>query len=457
MIETTLSGGIPSRHVFLRAICLGLLVSGSVFLSSTAQADVITTLKSQVPLFWVGIPAVLVLLICAFAINRQVKLRQLTLDTNARLKNLSKENSNLFQQVHSRNSEFVAQEKQLADALSELEQLRQEKSDLLTITRHHLQHPLDTLLGTLNLLARSEDNNTRALVEIGKRQLNSALKSLENLHQCGNVETVELKLPTESHRAPGKQLSVLLVENSKHDSLQPTLETMGHNVQRECNGIDGSSAALQKNFDLILADTHLPLMDGVEAVREIRRERGAELPIFALLQNASSGDKERYQARGFTGVLTHPIGDRQLMQLLSWAVRRSQGIAGPQGAKPTRLLNTNTLFRLRDTLDHHTFAELLSERTATLPKQITSLTSAITGRHWLDAEQQAQRLARSAIEVGLETIASRLRTLAANLSIDSEREHCRQQRTELLQLMRESVRQLKAWRERNVHTEWALK
>ncbi|WP_282073159.1 hypothetical protein, partial [Janibacter hoylei] len=91
-------------------------------------------------------------------------------------------------------------------------------------------------------------------------------------------------------------------------------------------------------------------------------------------------------------------------------------MGNPQGAKPTRLLNTNTLFRQRDTLDHQTFAELLSDRSATLPKHITALTSAITGRHWLDAEQQAQSLSRSAAEVGLETIASRLRTLAANLS-----------------------------------------
>ncbi|MCO1334708.1 response regulator [Microbulbifer sp. OS29] len=457
MIETTFSGGMPSRSVLARAICLGLLVSGSVFISSTAQANAIDVLQRQIPAFWLGIPILLLILVCATAISRQLKLGELARETRTRIKNLSTENSGLSQQIHGRNSEFTVQEKQLADTRGELEQLRQEKSDLLTVTRHHLQHPLDTLLGTLNLLARSEDNNTRALVEIGKRQLNSALKSLEDLHRCDKVETVELKLPAETNRAPAAQLSVLLIENSKHDSLQPSLEAMAHNVQRECNGIDGSSAALQKKFDLILTDTHLPLMDGVEAVREIRRERGSELPIFALLQNASSGDKERYQARGFTGVLTHPIGDRQLMQLMSWALRRSQGVGGLQSIKPTRLLNANTLFRQRDTLDHQTFAELLSERTATLPKHVTALTSAITGRHWLDAEQQAQGLSRSAAEVGLETIAARLRTLAANLSIDSEREHCRQQRTELLQLMRESVRQLKAWRERNVHTEWALK
>ncbi|WP_444903707.1 response regulator [Microbulbifer sp. CnH-101-E] len=457
MIKAISSGGLPSRRVFFHALLAGALLCGSVFISTTAQAIELNALQQQIPIYWLIAALILTVLICAFTLNRQLSLRKLRKESAERVDNISAENSNLFQQVHSRNSEFLALEKQLEETCESLELLRQEKSDLLTIVRHQLHHPLDTLMGTLNLIGRSEDNNIKALVEIGKRQLNAALKSLDDLRQIGKVETVELKLPKEVLGNTGSGLAILLVENNKHESLQAPLEAMGHHVQRECNGIDGSSAALQKNFDLILTDTHLPLMDGVEAVREIRRERGNDLPIFALLQSAKTGDKERYQARGFTGVLTHPIADRQLMQLMQWASRRTQGTSPQQKNRPTQLLNTSALLRQQDTLDHLTFAELLSDRSATLPKRITALTSALTGRHWLDAEKQAQDVARAAAEVGLDSVASRLRSLAANLSIDSEREHCRQQRTELLQLMRESVRQLKAWRERNVHTEWALK
>ncbi|WP_020411575.1 response regulator [Microbulbifer variabilis] len=457
MIKTISSGRVPSRRVSLHALLIGSIVCGSVFISSIAQAYELPTLDQQLPIIWLVLTVIAFLIVCAFALNRQLSLSKLKRETDRRIDSLGAENTSLFQQVHSRNSEFNAMGKQLEETRESLELLRQEKSDLLTIARHQLHHPLDTLLGTLNLLARSEDNNIKALVEIGKRQLNAVLKSLDDLRQAGKVEMVELKLPKEVIGNNGTRLSVLLVENNKHESLQSVLESMGHHVQRECNGIDGSSAALQKTFDLILTDTHLPLMDGVEAVREIRRERGAELPIFALLQNTNTGDKERYQARGFTGVLTHPVADRQIMQLMSWAGRRSQDANIQQKPRPAKLLNTNTLFRQRDTLDHLTFAELLSDRSATLPKRITTLTSALTGRHWRDAEKQAQNISRAASEVGLDSVAARLRSLAANLSIDSEREHCRQQRTELLQLMRESVRQLKAWRERNVHTEWALK
>jgi hypothetical protein len=121
------------------------------------------------------------------------------------------------------------------------------------------------------------------------------------------------------------------------------------------------------------------------------------------------------------------------------------------------MLNTSALCHQRDTLGHLAFAELLGDRIATLPKKTTSLTSALTGRHWLDAEQLAQSLATNADEIGLEAAAGRLRGIAARLSVDSEREYCRHQRTEVLNLMRTSIQQLKSWREQNVHTEWALR
>ena len=66
-------------------------------------------------------------------------------------------------------------------------------------------------------------------------------------------------------------------------------------------------------------------------------------------------------------------------------------------------------------------------------------------------------LAAEAESVGLEVVASRLKALSARLSIDSERDYCRHQRTEILGLMRSSIQQLKSWREKNVHTEWALR
>ena len=122
-----------------------------------------------------------------------------------------------------------------------------------------------------------------------------------------------------------------------------------------------------------------------------------------------------------------------------------------------KVLNLEALERKRNTLGHQTFAELINRRSAGLPKQITELTSALTGRHWLDAEKLALVVAANAGEIGLDAIAGHLRNLSAQLGIDSERERCRQQRSELLNLMRVSIQQLQDWKSKNLHTEWALR
>lgn len=151
------------------------------------------------------------------------------------------------------------------------------------------------------------------------------------------------------------------------------------------------------------------------------------------------------------------MAEQQLEQLLRWAARHARKPA-PEAKRrrPTRLLNTDTLCHQRDTLGHPSFVELLSDRCATLPKKTTALTSALTRRHWLDAEQMTRSIAANADEIGLEAVAARLRALGSRLSIDSEREYCRHQRTELLNLMRTSIQQLRAWREENEPIERAV-
>ncbi len=437
--------------------CSARLLLACALLPAAASAAPISLTETRIALFWPAVFGAALLIVSAVAL--WLGLRRRTAEGERRVFALEEDNSRICRQLRSYGSELSNRERQLAEARDNLEQLRQEKSDLLAIIGHHLRQPLDALHSTLNLLARSSTAESAQLVEMAQRQLQTAIRSLEEIQRCDSLETVELKLPAQQPAREAASLSILLVESDGFESLRSALEARGHRVQRENNGIDGTDAALQKPFDLVLIDSHLPLMDGVEATQKIRRGRGRELPIFALLSVPRPGDKERYQARGLTGVLARPVSDDQLQQLLNWTARRAGSEAVEKKEKrkahPTRLLNTNTLCRQRDTLGHLPFTELLSNRTATLPKRTTMLTSALTGRHWLDAEQQAQAIAASAEEIGLEAAAARLRALAARLSIDSKREYCRHQRTEVLNLMRASIQQLKAWREQNAHTERA--
>jgi len=440
-----------------RTIRPARLLPGAALLPTAAAAAPISLTDTRVALLWPAILGAALLLACAVALALWLRLRREIAEGAQRTAALRHDNSEIHHQLQTYGSELASRERQLAGARESLELQRQEKSDLLAIIGHRLRQPLDTLHSTLKRLERSGDAESAQWVEMAQHQLQRATRSLEEVQRLGSLETVELKLPAELPAAESASLSILLVENDAQESLRGALEARGHRVQRANNGIDGATAALQKHFDLVLIDSHLPLMDGVEATQKIRRGNRRELPIFALLSEPRAGDKERYRNRGLTGVLARPVSDHQLQRLLNWALGRASAAAGERPARPTRMLNTSTLCQQRDTLGHLSFAELLSDCIATLPKRTIALTSALTGRHWPDAGQQARDLATTAEQFGLEAAAARLRAMAARLAIDSEREHCRHQRTELLNLMRASIQQLKAWREQNVHTERALK
>ena len=65
----------------------------------------------------------------------------------------------------------------------------------------------------------------------------------------------------------------------------------------------------------MLLDVHMPVMDGVETIRQIRAssEPWSDIPVIALTADAMSGDKERYLGMGMDGYLSKPLAERDLI------------------------------------------------------------------------------------------------------------------------------------------------
>ena len=117
----------------------------------------------------------------------------------------------------------------------------------------------------------------------------------------------------------GQRLSVLVVEDNRVNRMvmNKQLEKLGHEVDYAENGRDGVDKALHQHFDLILMDIMMPVMNGIDAAREIRQHYSAEqLPIVAVSANISEEDLQTYTAAGINESLAKPLKIGQLNQVL---------------------------------------------------------------------------------------------------------------------------------------------
>ncbi len=111
-----------------------------------------------------------------------------------------------------------------------------------------------------------------------------------------------------SSRLAGRR--VLLVEDNQinQELAVDLLAGVGAHVEVVDNGRKAIDALTRASFDVVLMDCQMPVMDGYEATREIRRHaRWAALPIIAMTANAMAGDRERTLASGMNDHIAKPI------------------------------------------------------------------------------------------------------------------------------------------------------
>jgi two-component system sensor histidine kinase/response regulator len=121
---------------------------------------------------------------------------------------------------------------------------------------------------------------------------------------------------------PLQPLRILLVEdnviNQKVASLM--LKKNGHVVVTVNNGREAMETLADQDFDAVLMDVQMPVMDGLQTTAAIRAgEEGTDrhLPILAVTAHALHGDRERCLGAGMDGYLAKPIQSAQLLQALA--------------------------------------------------------------------------------------------------------------------------------------------
>ncbi|PVZ13571.1 MULTISPECIES: response regulator [unclassified Pseudomonas] len=112
---------------------------------------------------------------------------------------------------------------------------------------------------------------------------------------------------------------VLLVEDNPVNQtvIEAMLRSLGHSVTVVGDGATALEQVAQQHWDAVLMDCRLPVLDGYESTRRIRRlPDRQQLPVIALTANALLGDREACLAAGMNDYLAKPFKRADLQQLL---------------------------------------------------------------------------------------------------------------------------------------------
>lgn len=113
-------------------------------------------------------------------------------------------------------------------------------------------------------------------------------------------------------------VKILLVDDAADNRLLVSryIKLTGAQVESAENGLEALEMVSNKDYDVLLMDLQMPIMDGYEATMELRR-RGFNKPIIALTAHALKEERLRCLASGFNDHLSKPISSSALFAALS--------------------------------------------------------------------------------------------------------------------------------------------
>lgn len=118
-------------------------------------------------------------------------------------------------------------------------------------------------------------------------------------------------------------IRILAVEDGEVNRLVLVhiLKKLNADVVMVHNGEQAIEAFKQENFDLVLMDIHMPVMDGIaatEKIRSIEKQRGSkEIPIAAVTASVTDAEVDRYKTFGFSHCIAKPTEPDRIREVIN--------------------------------------------------------------------------------------------------------------------------------------------
>lgn len=213
---------------------------------------------------------------------------------------------------------------------------------------------------------------------------------LEKNNLCYEINDKKLLYVTEpkSTDISNIQGNILLAEDTKDIQLlmRAYLKDSLINLITVDNGQQAISAVVQGEFDLILMDIQMPVMNGLEATRQLRNKKWTG-PILALTANVLPEDCERYLNEGFDDVIGKPVSRSLFLEKISTYLK-------PDNIHDAPLIYSTLL------KEGPEFLPAIEHFVQQTDIECQQLQDSLDEKNWPDLQQQLHRLKGSGGGVG---------------------------------------------------------
>ncbi|WP_211746915.1 PAS domain S-box protein [Paenibacillus sp. Marseille-Q4541] len=166
--------------------------------------------------------------------------------------------------------------------------------------------------GEIRYEPRRDENGSRFVFRTNfTLQSNLELKEDQQVNQCCDK--------------PDHLLRILVVEDNEVNQLVlvKMMNKLGYTPAVVSDGKKAIKACLEDTYDLVFMDIQMPIMDGVEATRQIREQLSDKCPyIIAVTAHAIKGDREKYLSMGMDEYISKPLS----MHLISETIEKFKSL-----------------------------------------------------------------------------------------------------------------------------------
>lgn len=263
-------------------------------------------------------------------------------------------------------------------------------------------------------------------------------------YQLKNSPQQTFSLTDFASKLSGKE--VLLVEDNEVNQklIVAVLKKVGVNLAVASHGKE-ALAFFEKgrNFDLVILDLQMPVMDGYETATYLRQDLGLDIPIIAMTATALKGDQEKCREVGMNDFMLKPFEFNDLYKRLVSLLYQESHETGTFSGKPAKEEKLFDLSLLEELDDKESLLDVLELFLGSSPNEVKSFSGLAAQKDWNAIFKVAHKVKGAVSILQADTLSRLLGELELNAKEESDTVLIVQQVEKVLEMFSELERQLR--------------